>query len=1178
MSTSGLSRWFRGLIGAICISSLVACGGGGGDDPPDGPPTTGSVSGLVVSASTGAPLAGATVTSGTASATTGADGRYTLNGVAPGAAVISFAATGHARNFANATVVVGATAAAGARLSPIGTSQTYAASAGATISMAGTPAQVTLPAAGIVDRNGAAFGGTVTVQLTPINPALDPGNMPGDMTTSVGGAVVPIESFGALTVTLQDGSGNRLNLGSGATATIRIPLATRSPNPPATIPLFYFNETTGLWVEEGTATLAGTAPNQYYQGTVSHFTVWNADQVANTVRVTGCVQESGGTRVALAHVRTDGLDYSGTSTAVTNADGSFSVAMRRGSRATVAAEFDSRYTNVLEVGPSETDITTANCLTLGNGTPIFVLHPVSQSVTEGGYVVLQAFARGQAPLRYQWQRNGVDVVGATSAVLLIDPVRNADNGAVYRVVASNGAGSTPSENATLTVASLPPAIGTQPAAVSVVTGQGATFTVTMLPQGAPLNYQWRRNGNDIQGAISASYTLDNAQLADSGALFSVRVSNAVGDVVSNTALLTVSAAPVAPSITTQPAAVSVNVGQSATFSVVATGSAPLTYQWRRNGVDIANARESSYTINATALSDNGAVFSVVVTNGVGNRTSGTATLTVTEPPVGAGYYHVAQSGAPVSGSIVFANGSQSFSAQAVVAVSSTNPAAGAVTIETAGNAVWIYAKGIETTISGGQASNTRERFSFYFKNSRLHRLDHVATSGAPVGQITTTLLPAELCGEGGRPFGTDGLDTLTDVADAGRTWLLLAGPGADGQCFTSDDVARAVRANMGPTDTALTLPGKALAEIIGSNGALQAVIVVEGQTLKRLDANLANPTTLMTLSGQPSFDANIFGSTLPGIWLFRDGDKLYAYKLDGSGGAPSAVVTLTEGEVAYQSWQFEARNGSAFVAISDATGARLLRIGSDLTVTGLGNVSGYVYGLQATPTRLLVLTQMALISQPLSGGAPTTLAEFTQMNAINQVEAAGETLYLSRYDYGQTGATQSVVVMQSDGSGAQTLDATAVFGTLMAPSVPLSAIMEDNVHAVILAQGVSSTGQYSGATLRAVLGSTGATLMNYGTMPVVSGMLMLIPQGLSPAHYGQTGLLTTMTFVNQQEAMGLLFVDTDAAGLTEITSPTATASASRMRPAQRNALPVGTMQRDGLAHLKVVRRTSTLAR
>lgn len=95
----------------------------------------------------------------------------------------------------------------------------------------------------------------------------------------------------------------------------------------------------------------------------------------------------------------------------------------------------------------------------------------------------------------------------------------------------------------------------------------------------------------------------------------------------------------------------------------------------------------------------------------------------------------------------------------------------------------------------------------------------------------------------------------------------------------------------------------------------QAVIVVEGQTLKRLDANLANPTTLMTLSGQPSFDATSLAARCPGSGCSAYGDKLVAYKLDGSGGAPSAVVTLTEGEVAYQSWQFEARNGSAFVAI-----------------------------------------------------------------------------------------------------------------------------------------------------------------------------------------------------------------------------------------------------------------------
>lgn len=84
----------------------------------------------------------------------------------------------------------------------------------------------------------------------------------------------------------------------------------------------------------------------------------------------------------------------------------------------------------------------------------------------------------------------------------------------------------------------------------------------------------------------------------------------------------------APSITTQPASQSVAVGQTATFSVVAAGTAPLTYQWLKNGSNIAGATTSSYTTPATSATDNGSVFSVLVTNAAGSAASSSATLTV----------------------------------------------------------------------------------------------------------------------------------------------------------------------------------------------------------------------------------------------------------------------------------------------------------------------------------------------------------------------------------------------------------------------------------------------------------------------------------------------------------------------------------------------------------------------
>ena len=70
-------------------------------------------------------------------------------------------------------------------------------------------------------------------------------------------------------------------------------------------------------------------------------------------------------------------------------------------------------------------------------------------------------------------------------------------------------------------------------------------------------------------------------------------------------------------------------GEPATFTVTASGQAPFTYQWQRNGADIAGATASSYTVQAPALTDNGAQFRVVVTNAVGSVTSSVATLSVT---------------------------------------------------------------------------------------------------------------------------------------------------------------------------------------------------------------------------------------------------------------------------------------------------------------------------------------------------------------------------------------------------------------------------------------------------------------------------------------------------------------------------------------------------------------------
>ncbi len=267
--------------------------------------------------------------------------------------------------------------------------------------------------------------------------------------------------------------------------------------------------------------------------------------------------------------------------------------------------------------------------------PSITTQPASQTVTPGQTANFTVAATGTAPLSYQWRKNGTPISGATSSSYTTPATTSSDNGAQFTAVISNALGSVISNNATLTVNTAPvaPSITTQPANQTVVVGQTATFIVAATGT-APLSYQWRRNGTAIAGATSSNYTTPVTANSDNGAQFTVVVSNTVGSVTSNAATLTVNATPVAPSITTQPVSQTVTAGQTATFTAAAAGTAPLSYQWRKNSVAISGATSSSYTTPATSSSDNGAQFTVVVSNTAGSATSNAATLTVNPPPLG----------------------------------------------------------------------------------------------------------------------------------------------------------------------------------------------------------------------------------------------------------------------------------------------------------------------------------------------------------------------------------------------------------------------------------------------------------------------------------------------------------------------------------------------------------------
>jgi len=174
-----------------------------------------------------------------------------------------------------------------------------------------------------------------------------------------------------------------------------------------------------------------------------------------------------------------------------------------------------------------------------------------------------------------------------------------------------------------------PQITTQPADKTVTVGQTATFSVTATGT-APLTYQWQRGTQNV-GTNSNTYTTPATQASDNDAKFQVIITNSAGSVTSSQATLTVNSGSGAPVITRQPASLTVTVGQPANFTVAATGTAPLSYQWTKNGANVGT-NSSTYNIAVTALADNNAMIQVRVSNVSGNMLSSTATLTVKPPP------------------------------------------------------------------------------------------------------------------------------------------------------------------------------------------------------------------------------------------------------------------------------------------------------------------------------------------------------------------------------------------------------------------------------------------------------------------------------------------------------------------------------------------------------------------
>ena len=172
----------------------------------------------------------------------------------------------------------------------------------------------------------------------------------------------------------------------------------------------------------------------------------------------------------------------------------------------------------------------------------------------------------------------------------------------------------------------PPQIVSQPSSLTLAPAASASFTVTATGSGS-LTYQWYFNGVSIGGATSNTYTIGSVATSNGGT-YTVNVTGAGGTTGSQGAVLTVTGGPV---IVTQPTSQSVGAGSSTSFSITATGTAPLAYQWYLNSTAINGATAPTYSIGGAQAANAGSYY-CVVTNTISSATSSTVTLTVTTAP------------------------------------------------------------------------------------------------------------------------------------------------------------------------------------------------------------------------------------------------------------------------------------------------------------------------------------------------------------------------------------------------------------------------------------------------------------------------------------------------------------------------------------------------------------------
>lgn len=258
--------------------------------------------------------------------------------------------------------------------------------------------------------------------------------------------------------------------------------------------------------------------------------------------------------------------------------------------------------------------------------PSITSQSANTNVPAGKTFSLFVNAAGSSPFTYRWIFENSTIAGATNSTLTIANAQSVNEG-IYRAVVANTVGSVTGAVISVRVTPSAPMIVSNPVSLTLPASSNALFSVSAI--GSPtLSYQWFFNNAPIPGAAASQYALSGIQSSNAGN-YQVVVTNSLGSVTSSVAMLVVT--PMAPYFVTQPVGASVSAGSSRTFTGLANGSQPISYQWQHAGTNLPGDTLASLTINNLGLNDSGA-YTLLASNTVNVSTSAVAQLTVYQNP------------------------------------------------------------------------------------------------------------------------------------------------------------------------------------------------------------------------------------------------------------------------------------------------------------------------------------------------------------------------------------------------------------------------------------------------------------------------------------------------------------------------------------------------------------------